>query len=170
MVGVVGLENDQNATWTSVVMPEKGNMVMDKDVKITIETIQKQQGESNRMKHAYSGAYFKKGDHSYVLYEESVENTEAVIKSRLKFSESFLEVVKKGALSSTMYFEWGKEYLTEYGTPFGVVPLHIETRFYEMKQTADDRIFIEIRYNLSNEGGRIADCHMKIVVEQVNIM
>lgn len=139
---------------------------MDRNVRITLHTTQMQEGETHELKFSHDGTYFQKGEHHYVLYEEPVENSVDVIKNRLKFSKQFLEVVKKGALNSTMYFEQGKNYLTQYHTPFGNISLQVDTHQYVMEWLDENEICLRIHYELSNEQGQIAGCKMEIRVKQ----
>lgn len=138
---------------------------MDKNVKITLKTTQTQEKDTHEMKFSYEGMYFQKGNHYYVMYEEPVEGSREVIKNRLKFSDDFVEVVKKGALSSTMYFEKGKNYPAEYHTPFGIIHLQMETYHYQMEWFGEDKVRLAIHYKMSNEQGQIADCKMEIQME-----
>lgn len=138
---------------------------MDKDIKITLKTTQTQDRDSHEMKFSYEGMYYQKGSHFYVIYDELVEGSKEVIKNRIKFSEQFVEVVKKGPLSSTMYFEKGKNFLAEYGTPFGKMMLEMETYNYHMEWQSENKVVLEIHYKMSNEQGQIADCKMDICIE-----
>lgn len=138
---------------------------MDKKVRITLKTTQIQDGEANELKFDYEGMYFQKGNHFYIMYEEPVAGTKEVIKNRIKFSEGFVEVVKRGALSATLYFEVGQNYRTEYHTPFGKTLLQMETCDYHMKWVDENKVKLGIKYSLSGEQGKIADCRMEIKVE-----
>lgn len=138
---------------------------MDKNVKITLRTIQTQDNDSHEMKFSYAGMYYQKGTHFYVVYDEPVEGSKEVIKNRIKFSEHFVEVVKKGALSSTMYFENGKKHMAEYCTPFGKMLLEMETYYLQMEWKQENKIELEMHYKMSNEQGQIADCKMDICIE-----
>lgn len=138
---------------------------MDKEVKITITTTQIQDGEAHNMKFEQDGQYFAKGEHHYILYEEPVENSKEVIKNRIKFAENFMEVCKKGPLTSTMYFETGKNYPAEYQTPFGKMMLAMHTHDYYVKTIEEKTITIGVRYDLSVDGGHLADCQMQIRID-----
>lgn len=137
---------------------------MDKEVKITITTTQIQDGEAHNMKFEQEGQYFEKGGHYYILYEESVENSKEVIKNRIKFAEHFMEVCKKGPLTSTMYFETGKNYPAEYHTPFGKMMLAMHTHDYYV-QKKEKKITISVRYDLSVDDGHPAECQMQIRID-----
>lgn len=139
---------------------------MNRDVKITIQTIQIQDGQSNEMKFKEQGQYFLKGDHHYVLYEEKVEGSAEAIHNRIKFSEKFMQVTKKGALSSDMYFEMNKNYSTEYKTPFGKMDMEIHTHDYYMKSTGEGGITIGVNYDLNAQYGLLANCQMQIIINE----
>ena len=138
---------------------------MDKNVKITLRTTQTQDGDSHKMEFSYEGMYYQKGNHYYVMYDEPVEGSKEVIKNRIKFSEQFVEVIKKGPLSSTMFFEKGKSHLAEYDTPFGKMLLEMETYYLQIEWKTENNMQLEMHYRMSNEQGLIADCKMDICVE-----
>lgn len=138
---------------------------MNRNVKITIHTIQTRDGQKNEIKLTQEGQYFKKGEHHYVLYDEAVEDSSEIIKNRMKFSDNFMEVTKKGALSSEMHFETGQNYPAEYRTPFGTMQLAMSTSNYYLNCTDEHHITIGVNYDLEADGSLIANCRMQIQIE-----
>ena len=67
----------------------------------------------------------------YILYEEKLPDSEAVVKNLIKLKGSVLEMAKRGPVSSRMVFEVGRSHRTEYVTPYGILPLEVRTQELE---------------------------------------
>lgn len=140
---------------------------MTRKAKITIHSIQMQDGQREEMHFIYDGQYHRKGGQHYVLYNEPVEDSAQVIKNLMKFTQNSLAVTKKGAFSSEMHFEAGRTYLSEYRTPFGMIPISMHTHNFYVSLKDDGSIFIEIRYDLIVEHRHLVNCQMEIQVDKV---
>ena len=70
---------------------------MTKDVVINVTGRQFDVGDVSVETAAEGNYYLKNGKH-YVLYEERVEDSEDVIKNRVKFCDGYFEMVKNGDL------------------------------------------------------------------------
>lgn len=139
---------------------------MEKEVKIIIETTQIVEGESHTMKYVQDGQHYLKNGQHYIFYEEAVEGTHETIKNRLTFNEAFMQVSKKGPLTSEMHFETGKEWETQYQTPFGTMRMQVKTHAYEMQKPKEEEFLLIVKYDLGADSGQIAKCHMKIKINQ----
>lgn len=91
---------------------------MNKEVIINISGLQLDAGTEEPIELMTTGDYYLKNGKHYVIYDELTDDSQ-VVKNRLKISPKVVEVTKKGASSSHMVFERGKENLTYYDTPFG---------------------------------------------------
>ena len=68
----------------------------------------------------------------YILYEEKLPDSEAVVKNLIKLKGSVLEMTKRGPVSSRMVFEAGQSHRTDYVTPYGILPLEVCTQELEV--------------------------------------
>lgn len=139
---------------------------MDKEVKITMETTQIADGHPQTMRFEHSGQYYLKNGQHYVFYEEKVEGSNEKIKNRITFSERCMQVSKKGALTSEMYFEAKKGCEVQYQTPFGDMQMQIQTHAYALEIRKEDGILLTVNYDLGADSGQIAECHMKIQIQR----
>lgn len=73
----------------------------------------------------------RNGSH-YILYEEKLPDSEAVVRNLIKLKGSVLEMTKRGPVSSRMVFEVGQSHRTEYVTPYGILPLEVCTQELEV--------------------------------------
>lgn len=73
----------------------------------------------------------RNGSH-YILYEETLPDSEAVVRNLIKLKGSVLEMTKRGPVSSHMVFEAGQSHRTEYVTPYGILPLEVCTQELEV--------------------------------------
>lgn len=81
----------------------------------------------------------RNGSH-YILYEEKLPDSEAVVRNLIKLKGSLLEMTKRGPVSSRMVFEVGQSHRTEYVTPYGILPLEVCTQELEvLTRNPDDR-------------------------------
>jgi len=107
--------------------------------------------------------YYEKNDSLYLFYEEPLEGTETVVKNRIKQKGSSLELTKTGAISTRMVLETGREYLTDYLTPYGCLKLELLTHKLE-RTLQDGKIMIRAEYTLSSGGCPVSDCELEIVL------
>jgi len=123
-----------------------------------------QDGDRHEMHARHEGQYFLRGGHHYVLYEEKVDGSREIIKNRLKFSDRFIEVTKKGSFASEMYFEMGKSHQTQYQTPFGQIALGMRTKEYYLKSEGADTVVVGLSYDMIADHAHLASCQMQITV------
>lgn len=138
---------------------------MDKEVTITMETTQIADGESHTIRFVHNGQHYLKNGQHYVFYEEDVEGSKEKIKNRITFHERGMQVSKKGALTSEMYFEAGKSCEVLYQTPFGEMLMYVQTHTYSLEIKKEDEIFLTVNYDLGAKDGQIAECHIKIQIQ-----
>ncbi len=110
--------------------------------------------------------YYKAGAY-YIFYEEQPEGQEQPLKVRIKRRERLMEIHRQGEMGSRMVFEPGKSYRTDYATPFGSLPLDIETHSVELltAESLEERESwqdVKIRYRLSNQGEALGEYELSI--------
>lgn len=124
-----------------------------------------------------AASYFYRRDAHYLFYEEQPEGFEQALRTRVKRRGNILEICRQGPLGSSMIFEPGKTYRTEYVTPFGAVMLDVVTRAVEIQafgEPSDNRAGevpaddgqvwqdVKIRYALENQGESLGEYELYI--------
>lgn len=135
---------------------------MTKDIFVTITGMQTQDtGEAVEIINA--GTYYKKNDMHYVLYDEVIEGFDQITKNMIKFKAGYLNVSKKGVLTSNMEFDLEKKTENRYVTPYGDMLMEIRTKELSMTET-EEEIRVTADYILDADGRFLADCHIQIEI------
>ena len=135
---------------------------MNKEVIINISGLQLDAGTEEPIELMTTGDYYLKNGNHYVIYDELTDDSQ-VVKNRLKISPKVVEVTKKGASSSHMVFERGKENLTYYDTPFGSLLLGINTSKIDLEEK-EDSMALHIDYGLSINSDHVSDCSIDVSI------
>ena len=135
---------------------------MNKEVIINISGLQLDAGTEEPIELMTTGDYYLKNGKHYVIYDELTDDSQ-VVKNRLKISPKIVEVTKKGASSSHMVFERGKENLTYYDTPFGSLLLGINTSKIDLEEK-EDSMALHIDYGLSINSDHVSDCSIDVSI------
>ena len=101
---------------------------MAKDVLVSVKGTQFIDGEKDSVEVITNGTWYEKNGKQYLLYEETYEGMQATTKNTVKISPEIVEVTKKGAVSSKMIYELGKQHMSDYMTPMGLIVLGITTK------------------------------------------
>ncbi len=137
---------------------------MSQKVHLTLTGRQKDEtGEIALTEHSGEAEYFEKNQCVYLLYEECPEGTDTIVRNTLKLKHSVLELTRRGGISARMVFEPGKEYLTDYATPYGCLKMGISTRSLDISRE-DCLLRVRIAYSLSSNGLPVSDCSLDIEV------
>lgn len=107
---------------------------------------------------------YERGGSLYILYQEKSEDG-TLTKNRIKFKEGFLELTKKGSVNTSMIFEPGREHMTDYTTPFGLLRLGIRTDTVEARPKKGS-LEITAAYTLSAGGKDISHCFISIKIQK----
>lgn len=110
--------------------------------------------------------YFRNGKH-YVLFEETDEESQTIVKNRFKLSDDRLEITKKGQTNTNMTFQRGKKCMSLYGTPFGEVQLGIEVTEMEL-QEGEDQIEMNVAYALEMNEEHVSDARIRLRIMERN--
>lgn len=86
-----------------------------------------------------------------------------IVKSTIKLKNSVLELSQRGVINTRMVFEPGKEYITDYATPYGCLKMGITTHSLDVFRT-ERTLKIRIKYALTSEGLPVSECSMDITV------
>ena len=126
-------------------------------------------GAETAVKTVTTAEYYEKNGSIYILYQESAEDADthqkpgdaASTRCRIKLKDGILELIKTGAVNTRMVFEAGREYLTDYATPYGCLKLGILTHALSCSKRGG-KMTIQIKYGLTSERQLISDCEMEI--------
>ena len=134
---------------------------MAKDVLVSVKGTQFIDGEKDSVEVITSGAWYEKNGKQYLLYEETYEGMQVTTKNTVKITPEIVEVTKKGAISSRMVYELGKQHMSDYTTPMGLIVLGITTKdiFVEADQ---DKLHLELKYAMEMNGQFVSDSILEI--------
>ena len=113
-------------------------------------------------------SYYCRGGKHYILYDEVMEGMPGTIKNRIKITGTdSVEIVKSGLSSSHMIFEKNRKNLTYYRTPYGQMLVGVNTRNMEVS-VEDDRINVQVDYELDVNHEPLADCTIRLDIVSKN--
>jgi len=122
-----------------------------------------QDGEESVTESRMTADYYEKDGSSYILYEETQEDSGDIVRSIIKYNGSTLEMTRRGAVRSRMIFQAGQAHRTDYVTPYGTLPLEVATRTAEFTR-GDSQAEIRLEYTLTSGGQFLSHCTMDIVL------
>lgn len=99
----------------------------------------------------------------YILYRERAEDG-SLTKNMIKQKGHILELTKKGSVNTCMTFEPGREHMTDYATPFGLLRLGILTDSVESRMEGNN-MEITADYTLTESGRMISKCNISIKIQ-----
>ena len=136
---------------------------MDRNVVLTLTGCQRDpEGGETVTKLSAAAECFERNGALYILYEENTEDG-GTIKSRIKLKDLLLEVTRRGAVNTCMIFETGREHMTEYTTPLGILQMGILTHSVETDRS-DNEMSIDADYSLISGEAVISRCNISIKI------
>ncbi len=138
---------------------------MKENVRVRITGIHSRPGErTEKVVTESEGSYILTNTAHEIRFSEKNEEA-AETESLLRVSGNTMELIRKGAYETSMYFEKGKEHVTPYRTPYGVMNMTIKT--VEMAFVKNnDRILASVEYILSMEGQEVSQTLLQIEVKE----
>lgn len=124
-------------------------------------------GEETVTETRHSAEYYERNGSIYILYEEIPEDAGAAIQNCIKLKGSVLEITKKGAVSARMVFEAGREYPTDYATPYGCIKIGIRTESLKCLHS-EEGLSIRAEYSLTSQGQPFSYCSITIAIDTKN--
>ena len=134
---------------------------MVKDVLVSVKGTQFIDGEKDTVEVITSGTWYEKNGKQYLLYEETYEGMQATTKNTVKITPELVEVTKKGAISSKMVYELGKQHMSDYVTPMGLIVLGVTTKDIFVEANAE-KLHMELRYAMEMNGQFVSDSILEI--------
>lgn len=124
-------------------------------------------GEEEVIELITEGKYYKKGNTTYLVYQETELSGIDGCVTTLKITDNLIKMKRFGAASSEIQFEKGKRFNTHYNTPYGNVQMEVVTKKIENTlNTQDVTGFLNIEYNISLQG--LLEGRNKINIEILN--
>ncbi len=136
---------------------------MTKDVIVTIEGRQLDSDELVMIFKADARYHLQHKKH-YIQYDEPAEAEGAVIKNMIKISAERIEITKKGAASSQMYFDLSQNTEAIYQTPYGDLCFQVKTSGIFIEET-ESSMLVKLEYTLYSEGAHLSE-HKTVIMLQ----
>lgn len=137
---------------------------MNREVLLTISGFHAGEDADNGSVETVADAeYFCKNGTHYVIFEEKAEGFDRTSKSRIKFKDDMVELVRQGLLETHMIFERNQKHMTNYQTPYGQMLLGVDTQKIRILQT-EQQIRVLVEYTLEAEGAYLSDSKIEIVI------
>lgn len=140
---------------------------MTKDVLLSIKGLYTEDNEDEDAIETLAPAefYVKEGVY-YLFFEEIIDDTTGITKSRIKYSDKCFELTRKGELSVHLLFEEGKKTLNTYQMPYGTLVVGLDTKHIE-KDESEDEIKISIEYAMEINYQQVSDNTIEVVIKVV---
>ena len=132
----------------------------------TLDTEQEEE-QTDELEMTMPGKYYFRNGKHYVLFEETDEESQSVVKNRFKLSEDRLEISKKGVMNATMTFQRGENSSSWYGTPVGDVQLGIEVTDMQLME-GEDEIEMNVAYALEMNSEHVSDSRIRLRIMERN--
>ena len=130
---------------------------MTRDIILTISGLHTADGEQDAPIETLPPAqYFYKNGKHYVTYDEVIEGLEGSLKSTLKFTEEYVELIRNGAASTRMIFQPGHEKMMIYQTPMGPLSISLYTEEIDAR-IGEERITLKIDYSIKTDGAVVSE-------------
>ena len=140
---------------------------MTKDVLLSIKGLYTEDNEdADSIETLTPAEFYIKEDVYYLFFDEIMDDTTGVTKSRIKYSDKCFELTRKGEVSVHLLFEEGKKTLNTYQIPYGNLVVGLDTKRIRMNET-DDEIRIVIDYAMEINYQQVSDNTIDITIKAV---
>lgn len=109
-------------------------------------------GEKSEIEFFVEGAYTEKGNAKYITYKETELSGMAGTTTTLKITEDSLSIMRFGTYNSKLEFKKGEQTLTNYQTPYGNIPIIIDTKKLDIDLRPGDKSTIQLEYTMETGG------------------
>ena len=137
---------------------------MKKNVVITVRGLQRAVNDDEPVEVISAGTYLRKADTHYLSYEEADEDGK-ITKNRIKITPESIEMTKQGGITTQMIFVMGQKQYACYATPFGDLTLGMTTKYIKVTEE-EQKISVELRYDLEINGAHTSECELDIDVKE----
>lgn len=137
---------------------------MKKNVVITVRGLQPEVDADEPIEVISAGTYMRKENTHYLSYEEADENGK-ITNNRIKITDTAIEMVKKGTVTTQMMFLLGEKQYACYATPFGDLALGITTKKISVADNGNGLV-ANLLYGLEINGEHVSDCRLDVEVRE----
>lgn len=109
------------------------------------------------------GEHHKKGETTYVLYQQEEDGQK--VHHKIKIKGETVELHRSGDSQSRMVFEEGRSYVSPYETAGLHLMMEMRTQKVEIEEQ-EDRTRIRLEYELLLEGVHASDNRTEIVIQK----
>jgi uncharacterized beta-barrel protein YwiB (DUF1934 family) len=140
---------------------------MTKDVLLSIKGLYTEDNEdADSIETLTPAEFYIKENVYYLFFEEIMDDSTGVTKSRIKYSDKCFELTRKGEVSVHLLFEEGKKTLNTYQIPYGNLVVGLDTKRIHMNET-EDEIRIIIDYAMEINYQQVSDNTIDITIKAV---
>ena len=140
---------------------------MTKDVLLSIKGLYAEDNEdADSIETLTPAEFYIKENIYYLFFEEIMDDSTGVTKSRIKYSDKCFELTRKGEISVHLLFEEGKKTLNTYQMPYGNLVVGLDTRRIQKNET-DEEIRIVIDYAMEINYQQVSDNTIDITIKAV---
>lgn len=136
---------------------------MKKEVTVELLGIQDREGEEERVETRTQGTYCFRGNSHYISYEEEMAELPQKVKTLLHIGSGSFSMTKRGAVQVKIELIPGRRTQCMYRTPFGTIPMEIETKCVEIIEE-EDRLLASAQYDLESAGIRLSTCRLEMCI------
>lgn len=140
---------------------------MTKDVLLSIKGLYTEDNEeADSIETLTPAEFYIKENVYYLFFEEIMDDSTGVTKSRIKYSDKCFELTRKGEVSVHLLFEEGKKTLNTYQMPYGTLVVGLDTARIQKTETAEE-IKIAIDYAMEINYQQVSQNSIEVVIKSV---
>lgn len=130
---------------------------------MTLSGLQMAEGEQDTVELVHVGEYYEKNKTRYIFFEELLEGISQPVKNTIKIKDRYLEVQKRGAVTTNLIFEEGKTQSSTYHIPYGSFLITTHTTGVRLHEE-EELLEVAAAYRLNINGQHCADCDIQVKV------
>ena len=140
---------------------------MTKDVLLSIKGLYTEDNEdADSIETLTPAEFYIKENVYYLFFEEIMDDSTGVTKSRIKYSDKCFELTRKGEVSVHLLFEEGKKTLNTYQMPYGTLVVGLDTARIQKTET-EEEIKIAIDYAMEINYQQVSQNSIEVVIKSV---
>ena len=140
---------------------------MTKDVLLSIKGLYTEDNEdADSIETLTPAEFYIKENIYYLFFEEIMDDSTGVTKSRIKYSDKCFELTRKGEVSVHLLFEEGKKTLNTYQMPYGTLVVGLDTARIQKTET-EEEIKIAIDYAMEINYQQVSQNSIEVVIKSV---
>lgn len=109
-------------------------------------------GNKNELEFFVEGNYTEKGLGRYITYKETEISGMDGTTTTIRIMEDALSIIRFGTYNSKLEFKRGEQTLTNYQTPYGNIPIVIDTELLDFDLRAEGKSNIRLKYKMDSGG------------------